>query len=131
MNTKYIGSKTIDCDLFLSCAASSPLAKSDFAGLQPHPSRMSLRCFHHDCLYDKHRSAATRPSVYVTSTSYRRFHECSSGRSRRVTWPTASTCNAALAIPVAAGDFVEIKAVNPNWGTNPLTTIFGGYLYIE
>ena len=35
--------------------------ESDFAGLQLHPGRMSLRCFRHDCLYDKHRSAATRP----------------------------------------------------------------------
>jgi len=39
--------------------------------------------------------------------------------------------NAALSIPVAAGDYIEIKAVNPLWATNPLTCIFGGYIYIE
>lgn len=39
--------------------------------------------------------------------------------------------NSALSIAVAAGDYVEIKAVNPTWVTNPLTTVFGGYLYIE
>lgn len=39
--------------------------------------------------------------------------------------------NAALAIAVSAGDYVEIKAINPTWATNPLTTIFGGYVYIE
>jgi hypothetical protein len=39
--------------------------------------------------------------------------------------------NAALSIAVAAGDYIEIKSINPTWGTNPLTTIFGGYIYIE
>ena len=39
--------------------------------------------------------------------------------------------NSALSIAVAAGDYVEIKAINPTWVTNPLTTIFGGYIYIE
>lgn len=39
--------------------------------------------------------------------------------------------NNALSIPVSAGDIFEIKSVNPTWGTNPLTTIFGGYVYIE
>src|SRR5215213_11824993 len=50
MNTKYIGSKIIDCVLFLSCAASSPLAKFDFAGFQPHPGRLSLRLFRREFL---------------------------------------------------------------------------------
>jgi len=50
MNTKYIGSKIIDCDLFLSCAATSPLAKSDFAGFRPHPGRLSLRLFRREFL---------------------------------------------------------------------------------
>jgi hypothetical protein len=36
-----------------------------------------------------------------------------------------------MAIPMAAGDYFEIKAINPTWVTNPLTTIFGGYIYIE
>ena len=39
--------------------------------------------------------------------------------------------NAALNISMAAGDYFEIKAVNPLWATNPLTCIFGGYIYIE
>lgn len=39
--------------------------------------------------------------------------------------------NSALSIAVAAGDYVEIKFVNPTWATNPLTTVFAGYLYIE
>jgi hypothetical protein len=51
MNTKYIGSKIIAYDLFLSCAASSPLAKSDFAGFQPHPGWLSLRLFRREFLY--------------------------------------------------------------------------------
>lgn len=39
--------------------------------------------------------------------------------------------NTSLSIAVAAGDYIEIKSVNPTWATNPLTTIFGGYIYIE
>ena len=39
--------------------------------------------------------------------------------------------NSALSIAVAAGDYVEIKAINPTWVTNPLTTIFGRFIYIE
>ena len=39
--------------------------------------------------------------------------------------------NSALNIAVAIGDYIEMKAINPTWATNPLTTIFGGYLYIE
>lgn len=39
--------------------------------------------------------------------------------------------NANLNIPVAAGDYIEIKGVQPTWATNPLTTIYGGYIYIE
>jgi hypothetical protein len=39
--------------------------------------------------------------------------------------------NTALSIPVAVGDYFEIKGVQPAWGTNPLTTIYGGYVYIE
>jgi len=30
-----------------------------------------------------------------------------------------------------AGDYIEIKSIHPAWVTNPLTTIFGGYIYIE
>jgi len=39
--------------------------------------------------------------------------------------------NTALSIAVAIGDYIEIKCINPTWATNPLTTIFGGYIYIE
>lgn len=39
--------------------------------------------------------------------------------------------NSSLSISVVAGDYVEIKSVNPTWATNPLTTIYGGYIYIE
>jgi hypothetical protein len=39
--------------------------------------------------------------------------------------------NGALNIDVVSGDYFEIKCVNPTWATNPLTTIFGGYIYIE
>jgi len=39
--------------------------------------------------------------------------------------------NTALSIPVVVGDYVSIKSVQPTWGTNPLTTTYGGHLYIE
>jgi hypothetical protein len=39
--------------------------------------------------------------------------------------------NTALSIPLATGDYVEIKCIPPIWATNPLTWITAGYLYIE
>jgi hypothetical protein len=39
--------------------------------------------------------------------------------------------NSALSIPLAAGDYIEIKCIPPIWVTNPLTFICGGYIYIE
>lgn len=39
--------------------------------------------------------------------------------------------NMGLSIPVVVGDYVEVKGIQPTWGTNPLTTIWGGYVYIE
>lgn len=39
--------------------------------------------------------------------------------------------NTNLDIAVNAGEYIEIKAINPTWATNPLTTIFGGYLIIQ
>jgi len=39
--------------------------------------------------------------------------------------------NAAMNIAMASGDYFEIKGVQPTWTTNPLTTIYGGYIYIE
>lgn len=39
--------------------------------------------------------------------------------------------NSNLSIAVAVGDYIEIKSIQPTWATNPLTTIYGGYIYIE
>ncbi len=39
--------------------------------------------------------------------------------------------NSGLSIAVTTSDYVEVKCVNPTWATNPLTTIFGGYLYVQ
>jgi hypothetical protein len=39
--------------------------------------------------------------------------------------------NTSLSIPVSVGNYIEIKGVQPSWGTNPATTIYGGYIYIE
>lgn len=39
--------------------------------------------------------------------------------------------NTGLSIAVVAGDYIEIKGIQPTWATNPLTTIYGGYIYIE
>jgi hypothetical protein len=39
--------------------------------------------------------------------------------------------NTSLSIAVSVGDYIEIKGVQPTWATNPLTTIYGGYIYIE
>jgi hypothetical protein len=39
--------------------------------------------------------------------------------------------NSSLNISVLAGDYIEIKGVQPLWATNPATCIYGGYIYIE
>ena len=39
--------------------------------------------------------------------------------------------NENLNISMAAGDYFEIKGVQPTWTTNPATTIYGGYIVIE
>jgi hypothetical protein len=39
--------------------------------------------------------------------------------------------NAALNISLADGDYFEIKGIQPLWATNPLTCIYGGYVYLE
>jgi hypothetical protein len=39
--------------------------------------------------------------------------------------------HANLNIPVIAGDFIEIKGVQPKWAVNPKNTVYGGFLYIE
>lgn len=39
--------------------------------------------------------------------------------------------NSGLSVAVVAGDYIEIKFVNPTWVTNPLTWVPGGFVYIE
>jgi hypothetical protein len=39
--------------------------------------------------------------------------------------------NSSLTISVTAGSYIEVKGIQPTWATNPLTTIYGGYIYIE
>lgn len=39
--------------------------------------------------------------------------------------------NSNLNLAVTTSDYIEVKCVNPTWATNPLTTIFGGYIIIE
>ena len=39
--------------------------------------------------------------------------------------------NIGLAISVVAGDYIEIKIVNPTWATDPANVRFGGVVYIE
>jgi hypothetical protein len=39
--------------------------------------------------------------------------------------------NTGLSIALAVGDYIEIKGIQPTWATNPNTTIYGGYLYLE
>jgi len=39
--------------------------------------------------------------------------------------------NAGLSIPLAVGNYIEIKCIPPVWATNPLTFISAGYVYIE
>jgi hypothetical protein len=34
-------------------------------------------------------------------------------------------------ISVVAGDYFEIKGVQPTWTTNPATTIYGGYVFVD
>lgn len=39
--------------------------------------------------------------------------------------------NDALNISVVAGDYIEIRGVQPTWATNPTGVIYGGHIYIE
>jgi hypothetical protein len=39
--------------------------------------------------------------------------------------------NTSLRIRVVNGDYVEMVFYNPNWTTNPLTTITGGYFEVS
>jgi PKD repeat protein len=36
-----------------------------------------------------------------------------------------------LNISVTEGDYIEIKGVQPTWATNPATTIYGGYVFVD
>ena len=36
-----------------------------------------------------------------------------------------------LNLSVAAEDYIEIKGVQPTWATNPATTIYGGYVFVD
>jgi hypothetical protein len=39
--------------------------------------------------------------------------------------------NEALDISIVENDYIEIKGIQPTWATNPLTTIYGGYVFAE
>ena len=39
--------------------------------------------------------------------------------------------NTGLNILMVPGDYFEIKGIQPTWATNPLTTIYGGQVYLE
>lgn len=39
--------------------------------------------------------------------------------------------NTSLAIPIAAGDYVELKWVTPTWVTNPTSVRFNAVIYIQ
>lgn len=39
--------------------------------------------------------------------------------------------NSSLSISLAAGDYFEIKGIQPTWVTNPLTCIYGGYIKLN
>ena len=39
--------------------------------------------------------------------------------------------NTGLSIAVSAGDYIEIKSIQPTWATNPLATIYGGYIKLN
>ena len=39
--------------------------------------------------------------------------------------------NTSINVPVSAGDYIQIKSVQPDWAVNPVDTTFGGYVYIE
>lgn len=64
-------------------------------------------------------------SIRVNNTTDTQIASVSAATSERV------FSNTSLSIAVNAGDYIEIKCVNPTWATNPLTSIFGGYIYIE
>jgi hypothetical protein len=64
-------------------------------------------------------------SIRLNNTTDTQIASVSASTSERI------FSNTSLSIAVSAGDYIEIKSVNPTWATNPLTTIFGGYIYIE
>jgi len=64
-------------------------------------------------------------NIRLNNTTDTQIASVAAGASERV------FSNTSLNIPVIVGDYIEIKCVNPTWATNPLTTIWGGYIYIE
>jgi hypothetical protein len=64
-------------------------------------------------------------NVRLNNTGDTQIASVSSATSERVWF------NANLNLAVTTSDYIEVKCVNPTWVTNPLTTIFGGYLIIE
>lgn len=64
-------------------------------------------------------------SVRLNSTTDTAIQALSANTNSR-TWT-----NLALNIAVAAGDFIEIKSVNPTWATNPANVAFGGTVFVR
>jgi hypothetical protein len=64
-------------------------------------------------------------SIRVNNTTDYLIESLTLANSNRV-W-----ANDALNIPVVAGDYIEIKEVQPAWVTNPATVTRTGVLYIE
>jgi 6-phosphogluconolactonase (cycloisomerase 2 family) len=42
-----------------------------------------------------------------------------------------SWTNSSLNISVAAGDWLEMRSINPTWATNPDGVVYSGYIYLE
>ena len=53
------------------------------------------------------------------------------GPNQTVASPERIWSNTSINIPVAPGDYIQIKSIQPDWVTNPENTTFGGYIYIE
>ena len=93
-------------------------------------------------IYIRQDGTITRSEIYVYSGTAGTAHDWSLYvRVNNATDYLIKTDNSAVSerifrntsqgIPVVAGDYVEIKGVQPTWTTNPLTTIYGGYLFLE
>jgi PKD repeat protein len=65
-------------------------------------------------LYIRKNDATDTLIKTIASSSYERLFEATN-----------------LNLSVVAGDYIEIKGVQPTWATNPLTTIYGGYVFVD